>query len=1115
MVGETISHYRVRKQIGAGGMGVVYLAYDERLEREVAIKVLPTGMLTDESARRRFRREALTLSRLNHPNVATIFDFDSEKGSDFLVTEFISGHPLDERLKQGPLPPTEIIPLGIQLAQGLAAAHAQGVVHRDLKPANMRFTPDGRLKILDFGLAQLVQLETEATRSFTLTTSQQISGTLPYMAPEQLRGEPADARCDIWAAGAVLYEMATGKRPFPDSNGPLLIDAILNRNPPRPSALNPKVPPGLENVILKALEKQPANRYTSASELGADLERLSAGVPPLAKSRKINWLPIAVGLAILVLGAAIGFWIQHRTTTPESSATPAVSSRRSVAVLGFKNLSGRSDTAWLSTALSEMLTTELGAGEKILTISGENVARVKSDLSLPETDTLAPDTLARVRKNLGSDFIVLGSYLDLGAGRDDQIRLDLRLQDATAGQTIAVVSAKGTEAQLDELVTRAGAQLRDKLGIGDVPLIEAAAVKASLPSNVTASRLYSEGIEKLRHFDVLAARDLLLKAAASDPKHAPTFVALSSAWNALGYDAKAREAAKQAFDLSENLSAQERLVVQGQYYETSNQSEKAIASYRTLFGQAPDNLDYGLRLANAQISGGSARDALLTIANLRKLPSPEGDDLRIDLAETRAAHWLSDFKHEQEVATHIVEQGEQQGARLLVARARLSQCSALRNLGDVKGAIPACQEAQRISAEAGDRFGVATALNNIGNALYDQGDLAGARKSYEQVVEIDRALGNQGGVAGALDNIASVAGDQGDDALAKKLSQQALAIYRSTGDKINIAATLNNIAAELVTQGNYVETQKAFEESLEIGREIGSTTAVATALVNLGDIRLALGNTSGSRQAYEESLAMFEKAGEKSKSAYPLVGLGDVLSATGDLPSAKSRYEQAIAVTTESGEKHESATALAGLGTVLMNQGDLAQSRKNYESALSLRNELGEKEAASDSLLDLAKLSLEEGNPGVAQASITKALPEIHAQKSTDREAFAHAILALAYLDQNKIVEAKAQITLSQRLSAKTQHRGMALQIATAAARVQAASGKSAAVSAISSLQALIPQAEGYGFVGYAFDARLALGQAEKRSGATSAARDHLVTLQKDASSKGFQLVATKAARAL
>ena len=861
------------------------------------------------------------------------------------------------------------------------------------------------------------------------------------------------------------------------------------------------------------MEKDPARRYTTATELGADLERLTAGVSPLAKSRKRNWLPYAIGLVILLVGAAIGYFVMQRVNRAQSPASGAVTARRSVAVLGFKNLSGRSDTAWLSTALSEMLTTELAAGEKILTISGENVARVKSDLSLPETDTLAPDTLARVRKNLGSDYVVLGSYLDLGTGHDDQVRLDLRLQDASAGQTIAVVSAKGTEAQLDELVTRAGAQLREKLGIGDVPEVEAFAVKASLPSNLAAARLYSEGLEKLRHFDVLSARDLLLKAVEADPKHAPTYVALSSAWSTLGYDSKAKEAAKHAFDLSENLSSQERLRVQGQYYETSNQTDKAIATYRALFGLASDNLDYGLKLANAQITGGKPSDALIIIANMRNLPPPEGDDLRIDLAETRAAHWLSDFQREKAVADHIVEQGEKQGARLLVARAHLAQCSALRNLGDVKAAIPYCQEAQRISAEAGDRFGVATAYNNTGNALYDQGDLPGARKSYEEVVRIDRELGNQGGVAGALDNIASVAGDQGEDALAKNLSQQALTIYRTTGDKINIAATLNNMAAELVTEGNLIETQKLFQESLEIGREIGSSTAVATALTNLGDTRIALGDTAGSKQAYEEALPMFEKAAEKSKTAYPLVGLGDVLSANGDLAGAKSRYEQAFAITNESGEKHESAMALAGLGTVLMYQGDLAQARKQFEAALALRNEIGEKESAADSMLDLAKLSIEEGRPGEAQASLMKVAEEIHAQKSSDREAYARAILAQAFLAQNKVVEAQKQISLSKTLAAKSQHRGIGVQIEITAARVQAASGKAKAPSAIAALNSVIQQTANYGFVGYGFDARLALAEIEMKSGQAPAARAHLESLEKDTNAKGFSLIAKKAAR--
>jgi serine/threonine protein kinase len=240
---------------------LVYRARDERLERDVAVKVLPAGTLADEAARKRFRKEALALSQLNHPNIATVHDFDTQEGVDFLVMEYIPGVTVAE--KPGPLAEKEVLRLGTQLAHGLAAAHEQGVVHRDLKPGNLRVTPDGRLKILDFGLAMLRQPEGEYAATATLTEDHALAGTLPYMAPEQLRGEKADARSDIFAAGAVLYEMASGRRPFPQSHGPPLIDAILNKTPEPPSAVNRRVSLGLETIILKALDKEIRTAATS------------------------------------------------------------------------------------------------------------------------------------------------------------------------------------------------------------------------------------------------------------------------------------------------------------------------------------------------------------------------------------------------------------------------------------------------------------------------------------------------------------------------------------------------------------------------------------------------------------------------------------------------------------------------------------------------------------------------------------------------------------------------------------------------------------------------------------------------------------------------------------
>src|SRR3984957_8824258 len=278
MIGETLGHYGVIEKIGSGGMGEVYRAHDEQLDRDVALKVLPTGSLADEAKRKLFRKEALVLAKLNHPNIATVHEFNRQGGGDFLAMELIRGRSLREVLKEGPLPEKEIQRLGLQLSEALAVAHEHGVVHCDLKPANIMITPDGRLKILDFGLAKLVQAPSaDVTQSST--TAQSVPGTLPYMAPEQLLGEGADTRADVYAAGAVLYEMATGRRAFPESNVPRLIDSVLHKHPPLPREVNAQISKEMQTAILKAMQKNPDERQQSARELLLDLEKLNKVAP--------------------------------------------------------------------------------------------------------------------------------------------------------------------------------------------------------------------------------------------------------------------------------------------------------------------------------------------------------------------------------------------------------------------------------------------------------------------------------------------------------------------------------------------------------------------------------------------------------------------------------------------------------------------------------------------------------------------------------------------------------------------------------------------------------------------------------------------------------------------
>jgi tRNA A-37 threonylcarbamoyl transferase component Bud32 len=314
--GDTLSRYQLVEKIGEGGMGVVFRAQDETLKRDVAVKVLMKGALADDAARRRFLNEALALSRLNHPNVETVYDFGSQGGEDFLVLELLPGPTLKQRLDEGALGEQETLVLGIQLAQGLGAAHDQGIIHRDLKPGNVTITVDGRVKILDFGLARLARRTEDVETTRSLTQDHGVSGTFPYMAPEQLLGQEVDARTDIHALGAVLYEMATGQRAFEQELMVRLTDAILHHAPPAPRSVRPEISAGLEAVILRCLEKRPERRYASAREIELDLRglrdrvssrtRTVAGLPRPTGRKRRGVLVAVVGLASVV---AVASWV--------------------------------------------------------------------------------------------------------------------------------------------------------------------------------------------------------------------------------------------------------------------------------------------------------------------------------------------------------------------------------------------------------------------------------------------------------------------------------------------------------------------------------------------------------------------------------------------------------------------------------------------------------------------------------------------------------------------------------------------------------------------------------------------------------------------------------------
>ncbi len=1099
-------------------MGLVFRASDQQLERDVAIKVLPPGMLADEAARKRFRREALALAKFNHPNIGTVYEFGSQEGLDFLVMEYVGGVAVDARLASGPLTQKEVLRLGFQLADGLASAHEHGVIHRDLKPANMRLTEDNRLKILDFGLAQFVRQETDLGITASISDSKDVTGTLPYMSPEQLRGELTDQRSDIWSAGAVLYELVTGRRPFPFSQVPRLIDAIMNKPPEMPSALNPKISPGLEVVILKCLDKDPERRYQSARELRVDLDRLTmpiSQVPlgpirttPISSPPKTNVRSAAVLVAVIVLlvVAALSYLHFRGELKVAKPAAIPVSRRRTVAVLNFKNSTSRPEAAWLSTALPEMLITELAAGEKLRTIRGEEVAQMKMNLSLPDSDALNAQILSQVGKTLGADLVVLGSYVDLPGGK---LRVDLHLQDAAAGETLLSVKETGDESDLFDLVSRAGTQLREKCDAGQLNSQDQVGVRAALPSTPEASKLYAEGLAKLRVGDAIAARDLLQKTVALDPNHALAHSALAASWALLGYDEKARLSAKSAYELSTSLSREDRLLTEARYRETSKEWDNAAEIYRTLFGFFPDNLEYGLLLARAETRGGKGKEALATVESLRRLPTA-GDDARIDVAASEASASLGDFKQGEAFAAQAAQKARTQNARLLLARALYRQGSSLENLGDTAGAMTAVEEASRIYQAVGDRYGFASTLEVTGQVLVDRGDYPGALGKFNDELAIAREVGNRKAEASALNNMANVLGQQGDAEQARKMYEKALPIFREISDHNNYAMTLINIAGIIQNEGDLAGAKKTYDQALTLLREVNDQNGIALSLTGIGTVLDAQGDSVAAKKTLEEAAALDLAGGQANPSGDKLIDLGDALQHLGDLPGARENYKKALTLTRAAGDKSMAAYALAGLGSLDLKAADFKQAREDYEEALSLRNELGEKDTIISTRVAIAELAIEEGHPDAAEVSSREARDEFQKARKNDEQITASVALVGALLAGGKTVEALKEVSKTVPIAAKSQNLSVQLAFATARARTESASQQTGAAKTL--LKEALVKATRSGYVGDQLESRLAFEEIELKSGKSAASRARLEQLQKDAKEKGFDLIARKAA---
>jgi serine/threonine protein kinase/tetratricopeptide (TPR) repeat protein len=597
--GQMLSHYRLLEKVGEGGMGVVWKAEDTVLNRNVAIKVLPADQTLTEERRRMFLQEARLAASLSHGNIVQVHELGHDDDLDFIVMEYVEGLPLNQLLRGQPLPPDKVADWGGQVARGVARAHRKGLIHRDLKPANILITENGEAKVVDFGLAALFSRTDESALTLAPTVTeldhqnqQRIAGTLPYMSPEQVRGDRLDARSDIFSLGSVLYEMTTGERPFVGPDTAHVAQAIVNCRPQPIHERVPDVPFSLLRVIEKSLARQPGDRYQGLDDVAVDLKHLSreleSGTSPsyqdfhsTTASSPRRRLPAVLSLLAVALLALAGWWALDRApSTP--SRNSVVADENSLAVFWFENLKDPADPDRLGQILQELVITDLSGLASLHVLSSQRLFDLRKQIAGAE-DSPDRDTNTSVAVKAGAGRMLTGSLSQL----DEKWIVAVQMFDVNTGEVVQSSRIDGTDlyAMVDQLTTELRAGLHITQPTEDL------SVREQTSSSLDAYRLYLEG-DELLYTDTREAAKRFRKAIEIDPEFGKAYYKLAVA---LAWVSDTREEAKPVLDeyLARGLytSDKEKRMAEAARASRELQFDVALPALRQLAEEFPDEKD--------------------------------------------------------------------------------------------------------------------------------------------------------------------------------------------------------------------------------------------------------------------------------------------------------------------------------------------------------------------------------------------------------------------------------------------------------------------------------------------------------------------------------------------
>ncbi len=996
--------YQIMQLLGEGGMGAVYKAKDRELDRTVALKVIRPDLARNPAIVERFKQELRLSHQVTHKNVIRIYDLGEGEGVKFITMEFIEGQDLRSLiLEKKKFTPQEAVDITQQICQALEAAHSVGVIHRDLKPQNVIRDHNGRILVMDFGLARTVG-------SDGMTQTGALVGTMEYMSPEQALGKELDQRSDIFALGLIFYELLSGKMPFQADSG---IASLLKRTQERAvpvSEHDAEIPAALSAIVSKCLERDLNLRYKNVSEVLADLEvwqgkraATSLKFEPSEKpwGQDVPWPRIGAAAFAVVLIVA-GFLLRHKLfgPGPEPVASgPAIS----LAIMPFHNASGDPSLDWLGSSLSDMLSTDVGQTAQVRMVSADRLHQVLHDLQISSQSQVDVATLRRLADFTNADTLVYGQYVKAG----EQIRIDTTVLDLRHDSSSTLKTDVASEKELIPGVDALAQEVRQKLAATPQILkdLEAHALRPST-SSVQALREYDDGLQLARAGNNLDAQKQFERATADDANFALAYSKLAQTYANLGYDDQAEKASRRAVELSDSLPNQEKYLIEANHARIMNDTPKAIAAYENLAKVNPGDMDVQFALAGLYEQAGNFDAAKPRLATVLANDPNNVDALlasgRVEIKNSNPQGGLEDLTRALNLAIRLGNQEEKANiqqamgiaysmlnkpddalqnyqASLAIkqqigdkrgAGASLEQIASIQDtMGHPDAALASYKQALAIRRDIGDKDGIGNTLIDMGSFYHDHGEGEDALKLFKEALQIESDLGNQSNQALCLHNIGVNSVDKGDYQDGLTYLNQAYEIRQKLNVPEDTAETLHNLAEANTKLGQYDTALSQYLKAIEIRRGMNDQRGAALESESMALIFAAQGRYSAAIGSMQDALKIFQQIKERTFFTVEIMaGMGGILAEAGRGDEGQKNIEDALAMAQEIKNDSVASLALNWLGDVYFYKSDFKGASQQYQRALQTATRAANRERILLSKVNLAKTDVQEGHPQAAGA---------------------------------------------------------------------------------------------------------------------------------------------------